>query len=484
MSRSSPFTPTTDHSQQESDPALESLGSLLNAQRLGDWAWVLGYTAIMTSLSILRYQSWLAKGYDLGLYEQDLWLIIHRGLSAISSYSGQPIFQTGHAYILVLIAPLYAVGGVGAILALQAFAMGSGYIILQRLAQSCGISSLHARKIAVLYLLFPVLLGNNLFDFHPLALFVPAALGLLLAALERRTWLYAALLVVILSTGEGTFLVMIAVGVTWLIGRRYTLGLLTLMGTLLWVAVVDPHAVGVWVSDARAWIGWVEHAKLQASTFGWTKALRSWEYLAWILGPVTGFAAFWRRLPISKYWLPVAMIVAQNLSAHSLATTSPFTPTSVMVIPFAFMAIVDSERQMRASSRHPGPGWLLALPAVLFVLAFVAQQYRVDWAAIPANTPALDGAVAAIPSSVPVVTSNLLAAHLADRAYELPLEQVGTAGFAPGTYVVIDTQANPSDITWEKRLTRPGLVKLIFHQQGVDVFHVLTSVRVDGAPSS
>lgn len=420
----------------------EPLGSLLRPDRLSQWAWTLGYTALLSMLSVFRYHVWLAAGYDLGLFRQGLWLIMHKGLLAASTYTGHPILADGASYILVLLAPVYQVGGVGLLLVLQAFAFGLGYVFIRRIAEQVGVSDKWAHVAGVIYLLYPTVLGANLFDFHPDAFGIPILLALIWAALAENWLAYGVLLVASLLVKDTVPILLLGTGIVLVIQRRTGWGIATLIAAALgygadayWLLPQLTHGA---VSPGAALYGpfgiVLSHPQ---HLLAWVRSLHDWEYLVWMFGPVAALAAAARRRALNPWWIPVLLFLEVNLLSPSAAMTSPFNEMSVLVVPFVFVAALIGLRAHRVPARRLTSG--VAAIATAFFLVFTWHDYHVNWTLQPSNASALAQAAALIPRDAPVVAPNFAAAHLADRAEEwLP----ASAGALPrGTYILLDPAA-------------------------------------------
>jgi hypothetical protein len=422
-----------------SDAAVEepSVGSLLVPDRLAVWAWVLGYTALLTTLSVLRHQVWLATGFDLGMYEQGLWLIWHQGLLAASSFTGHPLLGLQASYLLIPLSLVYHLGGVGALLGIQAFSLGLGYLLLRNIAQGMGVPDRTAHIVGVAYLLFPVVLGSNLFDFHPVTLAVPMLLAAINAALRGRPLPVGVWLALALLTQDTLVVPVLLLGLVLLIqGRSASGGLAVLLAAV--VAVVDglvvlPHLGGPPAADWHAAIR--AAAGIPTGAWGqWVHSLRAWEYLVWIFGPVAGLLLLgWRRM-LNLWWVPALAVVAVNLGQGTAAATSPFNQWSLPAVAFMFAGLLAGLNGRQSMGRR----WVWAAPMVMFLAVFGWHQLRTNWHALPHNITALDTVVAKIPAGVPVVAQNFALAQVANRDIALLPAEALNKGLQARTYVLLE----------------------------------------------
>jgi hypothetical protein len=469
-------------------PGAQGLGSLLLPERLGIWSWALGYAAILCSLSVLRYHLWISTGFDLGLYEQGLWLILHRGLRTATTYTGQPILARGASWLLIPLAPVYAVGGAGFLLALQSLALGLGYVPLRRIGSALGVADRTAHLVGVAYLLYPVVLGANLFDFHPVVLAVPALLAGLAASLQARPGRALAWWGLALLARDTVSLPLLMLGVVQgLRGERRTAVEAIVLALL--AAFVDGGLLLPWLlhaprplplSGLRLGLG--VPAGLRVET--WLRTLRAWEYLVWLAGPLAGFAMLARRQVLHLWWLPALAVVAVNLGENTAATTSPFNQLSLLVVPFAFAALLGALRLRILAGR--GQRALALGPVLLFLAVFAWHQVRTDWKAIPASADKLVAAAATVPASAPVVAQNFALPRLSDRrAVWLP-QLALRRGVPRGTYVLLDTGMHtgttpvPTLDDWMHALGLPGAARVTFTAGTIRVWRVLRRLAPAG----
>jgi uncharacterized membrane protein len=479
------------------DGSEESLGSLLVPDRLAVWVWVLGYTALLTSLSVLRYGLWVARGDDLGVFEQGLWLLAHRGVHAVSTYTGQPILADGASFILVLLAPLYAVGGVGCLLTLQSLAFGIGYYFIRRMGSALRVAPEVAHTLGVIYLLYPTVLGVNLYDFHPQAFGVPLLFAAACALSERRWLAYTILICTAALVGGGAAPVLVGFGVA-----------LILQGKAAWGAPTALVGLGSGALDALVLIPWLTHGAgspwlavygsvasgpvvgLSAVVhhpqilLSWAKHLRSWEYILWLLGPFAGIALTLRSRLLTAWWLPALLLMEVNLVSGIPSVSSPFTEYSVLAVPFLFLAILAGASEGRSSGGRRSTIWLA--PVAVLLLVFGTQQFRSYWRGAPTNVSTLAAAVAVVPKDAPIIAQDYVLPHVADRAQEWQLAALGSFTVPTGSYLVLDNNTSSSpdspDVVARARalLADKEETMTVFSNGGVMVGKVLRPIGPSG----
>jgi uncharacterized membrane protein len=150
--------------------------------------------------------------YDVGLYDQGLWLL-SRGEAPFVTLMGRNLFGDHASLILLLLVPLYwVVPGTSTLLIVQAIAVAAGAIPLYLLARQKLRSEPMALVIAAVWLINPAVNGNAMENFHPdsfLGLFIPLALY---AAFSRRWRLYTIAVLLALLVKEDVLLLLVPFG--------------------------------------------------------------------------------------------------------------------------------------------------------------------------------------------------------------------------------------------------------------------------------
>ena len=476
----------------EASGADGSIGSLLVPNRLGVWSWVFGFTAILTTLSVLRYDLWLATGFDLGMYEQGLWLIWHEGIKAASSFTGHPLLGLQAAYMLVPLALVYHVGGTGALLALQSLSLGLGYLLLRRIGETLGLPDRTAHLVGAVYLIYPVVLGSNLFDFHPVVLAVPLLLAAVHAALRRRLLTSAIWLVLALCAADTLAIPILFLALALLLRRQTGAGLVA-AGTAVAFALLDGLVILPHVGGPAAGVrGVLAAAGIPAGTarlVQWPHSLRSWEYLIWMLGPLAGLLlGGWRRA-LNPFWLPALAVMTTNLASSAAAATSPFNQWSVSAVPFLFVAVLAALPDGKVALRH-GKGrlrrlWLVG-PAMVFLGVFGWHQLRTNWHTLPHRVAVLAAEATAVPADAPLVAQNFALPQFANRPLLLLPTLALRRALPAGTYILLEpsvtTGTTPATAiaALESQVGDIGRPSILYQQSGIMLERTTAPVATGG----
>jgi uncharacterized membrane protein len=182
---------------------------------------VTAYTVVFSWLAIANHLSFNTSRADLGFYVS----IFRR--SSLGDPLGCTICGGGNHLsghfdpILVLLSPLYLLyPEAETILVLQSLLLGITMVPLYWLGRFHGVTRGAALIVCACYGLFPALHGVNLFDFHSLALLIPAAVWLLWARDTGRSKTYWALLALLLLVREDAALVAIVIGADTVLTKK------------------------------------------------------------------------------------------------------------------------------------------------------------------------------------------------------------------------------------------------------------------------
>jgi uncharacterized membrane protein len=175
--------------------------------------------------------------YDSALYDQGMWLL-SRFEAPFVTLMGRNLFGDHTSFVLLLLVPLYWIApGAWIMFTAQSAAIAAGAIPVFLYARRRFGSEWWALVGAGTYLLHPAVGWTNLENFHPdafLGLFVGFAIY---GALERKWRLYAVFVVLSLLVKEDVSLVIVPLGIWVAIRRDRRIGLLTVFGSLAFMAV-------------------------------------------------------------------------------------------------------------------------------------------------------------------------------------------------------------------------------------------------------
>ena len=462
------------------------------------WGWVLGYTAVLAGLSVLRYRLWLPG--DGWIYEQGMWLLLHRGIGAVSTYMGDPILADDTEYVLLPLATVYHLGGPYAVFVLQAFAFGIGYFLIRKIGSTLSLDGRVSHMLGLVYFIYPAVIGANLFDFHPDAFGVPLLFGAIWCSLVNRWGTYLVLILAALLVKDTVPIVVFGMGVALLCQRKYIWGWLTAAlgaaAAYVDVGLVIPALSHAQMRQWRYYYGYLGPSPLAGATrllhnpallFGWVLREDGWVVLAFLLAPLLAILLICRASILTALWLPGLALCEVNLLALHFPFTSPFAEEYALCVPSFFSAVLVAlaGRRRNVPTRTAFVAWLVLPVCAFLVLGVIAYAW---WRDRPVGTDTLQAAITTVPGEAPVVAPDFAAAHLAnrDRLWVIGLLQDGTE-LPVGTYVVLDSRnklslfASGSQRAWLQARLTPGrngsVFEMVYVSGNVTVGRLLRPIR-------
>jgi uncharacterized membrane protein len=225
------------------------------AERMRPWdppAWAaaavgLGFTAIIGGYALANHRLYGTNGYDLGLYDQTLWLI-SRFLPSYSTGAGLNMVGSHANLTLYPLAALYwLLPDVRALLLLQVAAVGLAAAPLYLIGRGRGQPWLGV-ALGAAYLAHPAVQNMALFDFH-IDAFAATALLFALWAGEARRWRLMLVCCALVALSKENFAITVAwLGLWQLARRRWRLGAALVLGGAAWflfaTQILVPALVG------------------------------------------------------------------------------------------------------------------------------------------------------------------------------------------------------------------------------------------------
>ena len=304
--------------------SLRRAADLLKGVSLAEWTLLAAlavYIWYFTRLSVRIHQGLGTSAFDLGLYDQGMWLM-SRFKAPFVTLMGRNLFGDHTSFILLPLVPLYWLhAGVGTLFLLQSAAIAAGSIPVFLYARQRLRNEAVALLLAVGFLLHPALQWSNLEGFHPDAFLSVFLAFAIYAALNSRWRMYLVFVLLIALVKEDTWLVLIPLGawVAW--RRRPEVGLATIAA-----AAVYPLALAPIILAAFTGVAWPNAWRIPFGGVGGllTEAIRRpgnvtsylWsEGRPWYVWQMTApFALAFLRLP------DVAVIGAVVLGTNTIST--------------------------------------------------------------------------------------------------------------------------------------------------------------------
>ena len=171
------------------------------------WFITIALAIVAWGCSALRHGLLQSNAYDLGLFDQWVWLI-GTGQAPISSMEGVHVLADHGAWMLYFAGAAYRLmPSVQWLLASQALALSLTAMPIWWLARQAGLPERRCWLACGLWWLQPVVFNANLFDFHPETWVMPAFALALWAERSERPRLWLALLLLMLGARDGLVLI-------------------------------------------------------------------------------------------------------------------------------------------------------------------------------------------------------------------------------------------------------------------------------------
>ena len=175
---------------------------------------------LFSLFAIARHYLFQSNAYDLGLFDQWLWLS-SKGLPPFSSMTGLHMFADHGAWFLYIASLVYKFSpSINLLLISQAFALCFTTVPIWFIAKNASLDDSKSFFVCILYLLQPVVFNVNIFDFHPEVWAMPFIALTYLAERKNKIIIWSILLFIILGTRDGLVLFVIGLGLEQAFKRR------------------------------------------------------------------------------------------------------------------------------------------------------------------------------------------------------------------------------------------------------------------------
>src|SRR5919199_5554397 len=391
--------------------------------KLGTLHWMIGISAVIFfALSSLRHAMFHSGAFDLGIYDQVVYLI-SQGQPPISSFLGFHHLGNHAAWSVYPLGLLYKIySDVHWLFAVQAVALALGAWPTWSLARLAGLSEAQALAMAAVYLLYPVVFNVNMFDFHPEVMALPVLLGTILAARLNRVWWFTFAILFVVGCKEVLSLTIAAMGI-WLFffEKKRRCGAIALFVGAAWFLITSRVIIPTFSGAEPAAV--YRYSYLGDSVPEIAKNLflkpgllleginirDSLRYLFQVFLPV-----IWGLLPqhLAPMVSALPALVLNVLSVDPQQRNLGVQYT-LPVLPFLLLAVIPTLRAGQVWSRNSR---LIILWSFLCFLALA--NYKDYWTTYPTTLDTWQAkreAIAQIQTKGGVLTTNRLAPHLTHR---------------------------------------------------------------------
>ncbi len=336
---------------------------LERVKSVNKWTWAV----LVLCLSHAVWMSWLQVelhrglgtfAYDVGLYDQGLWLL-SRGQAPFVTLMGRNLFGDHASLILILLVPLYWIlPGTSTLLVVQAIVIAAGAIPIYLFARRVLSSAVMGFCAAFLWLANPAVNGTGMENFHPdsfLGLFLPLAIY---ALYEKKWRLYAVAVLGALLVKEDVVLVMVPLGI--FVAYRFD----KRKGLLTAVASIVATALGMFV--------------LMRSLIG-VPTRNTWRI------PFGGVGGFWRELFTNPRNV-ASYLFSEDRPLYVFQMAAPFAALfvlspwlSLVAVPVIASNVLSTFWYQHSIQYHYS---LVAVPILLSATVFGVRAVSQKWRAI------------------------------------------------------------------------------------------------------
>ncbi len=335
-------------------------------------AWALTISLIFVDMLVVgqhvlvRHWAFHSDAFDLGNMDQAVWNTLHGHFFRFTNrgvdWYGPPTRLAIHVEpILLLIAPLYLIhAGASTLLVLQTTALAIGAIPLFALSlrRMPDLPLLGVAFVAA-YLITPELLGEALYDFHPVTLATPLLLAAFYALDARRYGWFLVAGVLAAACKEDVALALVPLGLLIALRRGHPrFGLAVAAGALAWTAlcflVIMPHFNSGASDGGNAY--WYRYSALGSSPSGALRHILTDPVAVFPLvfsGPKLGYLALLLRTGgglglLAPLWLLAALPeLAINLLSDQAPQFSGFYHYNAVILPTLLVAAIYGVASLR-----------------------------------------------------------------------------------------------------------------------------------------
>ncbi|MCL2925360.1 MAG: DUF2079 domain-containing protein [Trichodesmium sp. MAG_R04] len=475
-------------------------------------------TLIFFICSSLRHAFFYSTGFDLGIYDQVVYLI-SQGESPISSFLGYHHLGNHAAWAVYPLGLFYMIyPDVHWLLLLQAICLALGSWPTWCLARLAGLNQGQAVAIAISYLLYPVIFNLNLFDFHPEVMALPAILGAILAARLKRIFWFCIAIIWVLGCKAVLSLTVAFIGI-WLLAfeKRKFCGLIALFLGILWFIVVTQGIIPFFSGQEVAGVGRYSYlgdsvGEIIINIFLQPRAvlgkILSWETIKYIF--LLFLPVIWGIFPLLQTnqailpnlipLIPTIPTIMLNVLSEVQFQRSLNYQYSLPIISFLFLTLISclaAASKTENKSINIESTWIIKLEIPKFNLRLPIPNFQypriiILWstlifllfgnvASLFSSTrsfdtlPATNNAITYVKTKGGVLTDNRLAPHFTHRSIVKLLNQTEPDNLDEFDYVVLNLRhpwpdTEEAGIILSKNLQNQEEWELSYQQNDVIVF--------------
>ena len=376
-------------------------------------------------LAVLRHYLLQSNAYDLGLFDQWIWLT-SKNLPSYSSMTGLHMFADHGAWTLYIISALYKlIPDINILFLSQSLSLCFTTIPIWLLCKKNNLSSKVGFLVGIFWLLQPVVFNINLFDFHPEVWAMPWIALYYYFEKNKNFTISILLTVLILGTRDGLVLLIFGFGLEQIFKKKFGRALILLLISILWFLFLNNLMYPILNGDKGSVMALARYSNygnsfteilftLFLNPLYVLKNINLIDSLFYLLILFAPAFVFWKNISfitlISSFPLVLSNILSESSSQRTLI--HQYSLPIVLVIVVSVINGIAKNKEIFFYSRKTFL-WIIICWAALAKPLFFAGPYlsRLD-SIIPARE-----AFKEIPKNANVITTSYLVPHLSQRPF-------------------------------------------------------------------
>ena len=380
-------------------------------------------TLILYLLAVFRHYLLQSNAFDLGLFDQWIWLS-SKNLPSYSSITGLHMLADHGAWTLYIPSLIYKIKpDINILFFSQSISLCFTAIPLYFLCKRKELNSKISFLITLFWLLQPVVFNINLFDFHPEVWSMPLIVLYYYFEPNKNFIQSVILTFIILGTRDGLVLLIFGFGLEQLLKKRFGRSLTLISISILWFLFLNNWIYPFFNGDRGSVMALARYSKYGDTfreilltlftkpnfVFNSINLNESIFYLLILFAPAF---IFWKRISLVTLISALPLILTNILSESSSQRTlihQYSLPIAIIIV----ISVINGFSKNKESFRHERKRflWMILCWAALAKPTFFAGPYlsRLD-----SIKPAKE-AFAEIPINSNVITTSYFVPHLSQR---------------------------------------------------------------------
>jgi len=406
-------------------------------------------------LAVSRHFLLQSNAYDLGLFDQWIWLT-SKNLPSYSTMTGLHMFADHGAWTLYIISVVYKlIPDINILFLSQSLSLCFTTIPLWLLCKKNNLSSKVGFLLGTFWLLQPVVFNVNLFDFHPEVWAMPWIAFYYYFEKNKNFYISILFSVLILGTRDGLVLLIFGFGLEQILKKKFGRALMLLLISVLWFLFLNNLIYPMLNGDKGSVMALARYSNygdsfmeilltLFLNPLHVLKNINLIDSIFYLLILFAPAFVFWKNISfitlISSFPLVFSNILSESSSQRTLIHQYSL-PVVLIIVISVINGIANNKHRFIYSKKIFF--WMIICWAALAKPLFFAGPYlsRLD-SIIPARE-----AFKEIPINANVITTSYLVPHLSQRSLiKYPKSEVDIKSDLKEFNVLL---LNPMDPGWD-----------------------------------